>query len=55
MDTYTFLPILATYLGHKKVSTTEKYLQLTAEAFPALLDRATALSDIVIPEVSDYE
>lgn len=55
MDTYTFLPILATYLGHKKVSTTEKYLRLTAEVFPALLDRAAVLSDTAIPEVRDYE
>ena len=55
MDTYTFLPILAAYLGHKKISTTEKYLRLTAEAFPELLDRTTALSNTVIPEVSDYE
>lgn len=55
MDTYTFLPILATYLGHKKVSTTEKYLRLTAETFPALLDKAAVLSDTAIPEVSDYE
>lgn len=55
MDTYTFLPILATYLGHKKVSTTEKYLRLTAAAYPSLLDKATVLSDAAIPEVEEYE
>lgn len=55
IDTYTFLPVLATYLGHKKVSTTEKYLRLTAEAYPLFLKKATLLSDIAIPEVQDYD
>lgn len=55
LDTYTFLPILAAYLGHKKVSTTEKYLRLTAEAFPSFLEKAIVLSDTAIPEVTDYE
>lgn len=55
IDTYTFLPVLATYLGHKKVSTTEKYLRLTSEVYPSFLNKATLLSDTVIPEVQDYE
>lgn len=55
IDTYTFLPILATYLGHKKVSTTEKYLRLTSESYPAFLLKATTLSNTIIPEVKDYE
>lgn len=55
IDTYTFLPVLAAYLGHKKVSTTEKYLRLTAEAHPAFLKKATVLSDTIIPEVQEYE
>lgn len=55
IDTYTFLPVLATYLGHKKVSTTERYLRLTAEAYPSFLKKATLLSDTAIPEVQDYE
>lgn len=55
IDTYTYLPVLATYLGHKKVSTTEKYLRLTAEAYPSFLMQATVISDTVIPEVQDYE
>lgn len=55
LDTYLFLPILATYLGHKKVSTTEKYLRLTAEAFPIFLEKATDLSDYLIPGVPSDE
>lgn len=54
-DTYVLLPILATYLGHLKVSTTEQYLRLTAEIYPDFLHRAEALSDWIIPEVQDYE
>ena len=55
IELYLFLPILATYLGHKKVSTTEKYLRLTAEAFPIFLEKATDLSDYVIPGVPSDE
>lgn len=33
MDPYTSLPILSTYLGHKGIESTEKYLRLTKQYF----------------------
>lgn len=54
LDTYVFLPILAAYLGHKKITTTEKYLRLTAEVYPDFLNKSCTLSDAVIPEVMHY-
>lgn len=55
MDTYVLLPILATYLGHKNITCTEQYLRLTAEVFPSVLEQMKPISNMVIPEVSDYE
>ncbi len=55
MDTYTFLPTLASYLGHKKVTTTEKYLRLTADVYPSLIDKASNYTNVVVPEVVEYE
>lgn len=37
-DIYCVLPILSTYLGHKSVSSTEKYIRLTKEMFPDLTE-----------------
>lgn len=34
MDMYTALPILSTYLGHKSIYDTEKYLRLTISIYP---------------------
>ncbi len=31
---YTALPILSTYLGHKSIYDTEKYLRLTISIYP---------------------
>jgi site-specific recombinase XerD len=37
VDIYTSLPLLATFLGHKKISATESYVRLTQEIYPDLL------------------
>ena len=54
-DGYVLLPVLATYLGHQNIACTEQYLRLTAEMFPSVLEQTKTISDVVIPEVSDYE
>jgi len=36
MDMYVALPILSTYLGHKTIMATERYLRLTVSMFPYL-------------------
>lgn len=54
-DMYVSLPVLASYLGHAKITTTEQYLRLTTELFPEFLKMAESVSSSIIPEVSTYE
>lgn len=54
-DLYVFLPILMSYLGHIKLSSTEYYLRLTAEMFPDFLHRSDTVCAAAIPEVCDYD
>lgn len=54
-DTYLLLPILSTYLGHKDINATEKYLRLTSEMYPGILEKVTAATGRLIPEVVSYE
>jgi hypothetical protein len=34
MDMYVALPVLSTYLGHKTIYATERYVRLTMELYP---------------------
>ena len=54
-DLYVFLPILMSYLGHIKLSSTEYYLRLTAEIFPDFLRRSDTICAAAIPEVCEYD
>lgn len=54
-DQNVFLPLLSTYLGHKTIAATERYLRLTAEAFPMVIKEVDQIMDSVIPEVHYYE
>lgn len=54
-DTYVLLPILSTYLGHKTIYATEKYLRLTSEMYPDIIDKVKNTCGEIIPEVTDYE
>ena len=49
------LPILSTYLGHKNIYATEKYLRLTSEMYPNILDKVESALGKLVPEVVDYE
>ena len=44
------LPLLATYLGHRHLSGTQRYFHLTAELFPEITARADAAFGDVIPQ-----
>lgn len=51
VDVYVSLPVLMSYLGHSKISSTEYYLRLTAEVFPDFLERADTVCAAAIPDV----
>lgn len=54
-DTYLLLPILSTYLGHKNIYATERYLRLTSEMYPDILEKVEASTGRLIPAVIHYE
>lgn len=48
-ESYAALPILMTYLGHKSIGATSRYIHLSAESYPALLKQTEALFGDLIP------
>jgi len=54
-DVYCTLPILSTYLGHRGIESTEKYLRLTKEAYGSIIDSIAPLYTDVFPEVVHHE
>ena len=60
VDIYCSLPLLATFMGHKKVLDTEVYVRLTQEMYPDLLKMNTEVADQVYSFIltklkEDYE
>jgi len=54
-DVYCTLPILSTYLGHRGIESTEKYLRLTEEAYDSIIDAVAPLYTDVFPEVVHHD
>lgn len=50
-DLSAMLPILSTYMGHKTVRSTARYLRLTAEVCPDLMKKVESSCAYAIPEV----
>jgi integrase len=48
-DVYSLLPILSKFLGHEHIRSTEKYLRLTAEVFPDIIQKTSESCGYVIP------
>ncbi len=55
VDLYTALPVLSVYVGHKSVGATQRYVRLTAEAYPELIEKVSRTCAYVIPEVMEDE
>jgi site-specific recombinase XerD len=51
IDLYVALPILAAYLGHEKLSTTNQYVRLTAESFPDIINVVEEKCGFVFPRI----
>lgn len=54
-DIYCSLPILSTFLGHRGIESTEKYLRLTTEAYDSVLVTMEDFYQDIFPEVSNHE
>lgn len=55
VDLYVALPILSTYVGHSSIIATQRYVRLTAEAYPELIEKVTSTCAYVLPEVAENE
>jgi integrase len=55
LDLYSSLPILSTYLGHRTLESTDKYVRLTAEMYPDLLNKEKETCAYVFPELKKEE
>jgi integrase len=54
-DMYYTLPVLSTYMGHKSIGATERYIRLTAEMYPELLNDQRKLDSYVFPPIKIEE
>ncbi|MEO6548193.1 MAG: tyrosine-type recombinase/integrase [Ferruginibacter sp.] len=52
LDLYYSLPLLATCLGHKALTSTEQYIRLTAEIYPDLLKDEQKIYAYVFPKLT---
>lgn len=55
VDLYVSLPILSTYIGHSSIQATQRYVRLTEEVYPELIEKISKKCAYVIPGISDYE
>ena len=52
VDLYYSLPILSTYLGHQSLSSTDKYVRLTQEMYPSLIESVNKICPHLFPEIN---
>ncbi len=55
LDLYYSLPVLSEYLGHQSLEATDKYVRLTSEMYPGLLNDADIICSYVFPELATDE
>ena len=51
LDLYHSLPVLSTYLGHQSLAATDKYVRLTADMYPSLIENANRICPYMFPEL----
>lgn len=52
VDLYYSLPILSTYLGHQSLAATDKYVRLTAEMYPSLIENVNKMCPHIFPDLN---
>jgi integrase len=52
LDLYYSLPLLSTYLGHQTLEATEKYVRLTKDMYPSILENVNKLYPFLFPHLA---
>jgi integrase/recombinase XerD len=52
-DLYYSLPVLCTYLGHRSLAATDKYVRLTAEMYPSLISNVNKACPYLFPDINN--
>ncbi len=52
LDLYYSLPVLSRYLGHSSLEATDKYVRLTSDMYPELMQDVNSLCSYLFPEVN---
>jgi integrase len=53
LDMYVALPILSTYLGHKTIFATERYIRLTMQIYPYIEEKFSKSVDLIFGGITD--
>jgi integrase/recombinase XerD len=49
-DLYYILPILSTYMGHQSIASTDRYVRMTAEMYPDLLNQTESICSYIFTD-----
>lgn len=52
---YTILPVLAAYVGHSNITSTDRYLRLTAEMYPEIMSKTEDVCTYIFPTMKSHE
>lgn len=50
-DLYYVLPILSTYVGHQSLAATDRYVRMTSEMYPDLLNQTDSICSYIYPKL----
>lgn len=54
-DIYYSLPILSTYIGHQSIAATDKYVRMTSEMYPELIDKLDSICSYIYPNLKNQQ
>lgn len=52
-DIYYSLPILSTYIGHQSIAATDRYVRMTSEMYPELIDKMESICSYIYPTLKN--
>jgi len=55
VDIYCALPILSTFLGHKTIKGTERYVRMVQEIYPDIIGMENSVTSFVFPNKPEIE